>query len=63
MPGLFESVRMSDDALAQMADIRSQADAMWSVIEKTPGSPERTIAQRKLEECVMWAVKNLSRNT
>lgn len=57
------NVRPSDDAIRQIEQFREGAKMLVTILFATvPESPDRTIAIRKLEECVMWGVKAICLN-
>ena len=59
----FESRPMSDEQRERVSDNIKAAAALLYAIRQTPHSHERSCAITKLEECVMWANKVISRET
>lgn len=58
------NIRPSDDEIRKIEELREVAkDYAEAVFELVPGSAERTLALRALEESVMWAVKAICLNT
>ena len=52
------NVRPSESVIRDIEELRAEAKEMVDVIfDHVAECPERTIALRYLEECVMWAVK------
>lgn len=52
------NVRPSDATIEKIEELRRYAqDLTTQIFLDVPESPERTLACRKLEESVMWAVK------
>ena len=57
------NVRPSDKAITEIEGFREEAKSLVNTIfDHVPESPERTIALRSLEECVMWGVKAICLN-
>lgn len=48
---------LDDDAKGSIAVIKDEGQAFWDILDGLPQSAEMTLAKRKLEEAVMWAVK------
>lgn len=61
-PGLFDSVPFTPEAVERSNAIKDKAYELLAELKAAPGSADNTLAIRKLEECVMWAHKSLSRN-
>lgn len=61
-PGLFDGAPFTPEALERHNAIKEKAYALLEELKAAPGSADNTLAIRKLEECVMWANKSLSRN-
>ena len=57
----FESRAIGPDGLEQMEKTISAASALLAIINDSAPSRERSLAITKLEECVMWANKGISR--
>lgn len=48
---------LDDDTQGYIAVIKDDGQAFWDMLYGMPQSAEMTIAKRKIEEAVMWAVK------
>jgi len=57
----FASRPLNDDQIARVKANVTAANTLEEAIEQTPPSRERSLAITKLEECVMWANKAISR--
>lgn len=62
MSNVFNSVELSGKAAQQIKRTNYNADRLLSTINQLPNSREKSLAQTKLEECVMWANKCAARN-
>lgn len=59
----FKSIPLDKDQLARCASLRKLSENLASVIhEACPKSREKSLAQTKLEECLMWAIKSIAVN-
>lgn len=55
-----EQRHLTAEERQQVNEIKQLAEDLHDVIDMLPASRARDIAQVRLEECVMWAVKALS---
>ena len=55
-----EQRHLTAEERQQANEIKQLAEDLHDVIDMLPASRARDLAQVKLEECVMWAVKALS---
>ena len=55
-----EQRHLTAEERQQANEIKQLAEDLHDVIDMLPASRARDLAQIKLEECVMWAVKALS---
>lgn len=62
MTNLFESVPINEVQAILIKNIQEKAAELYQAIEVTENSRERSSAITNLEQSVMWAVKNVSRN-
>lgn len=51
------SARMREDTLMAIANIKANGQAFYDALAALPQSADMTLAKRKAEEAVMWAVK------
>jgi hypothetical protein len=57
------NVRPSPEAIARIEEFREEAKELVDVIfDVVPECPERTLALRELEGCIMWGVKAICLN-
>lgn len=52
---------LTDAEKAQMQSIKDAGRAFLDLLDARPGSRELSIARTKIEEAVMWAVKDVTR--
>lgn len=52
---------LSDDEKAQMAAVKDAGEAFHAMLSRIGTSRELSIAQTRIEEAVMWAVKHITR--
>lgn len=48
---------LSDETKNQIDRIRTAGQGMYDLLAALPGSADMTLAKRKVEEAIMWAVK------
>lgn len=51
---------LSDEQKALVERVKTKAEELYTIIDETTGSREQSLAKTKLEESVMWAVKNIT---
>lgn len=60
--GPFESVNLTTEQVIKATRIKNYAWDLWTALEDAQADPRMTaLAKTKLEECVMWATKAISR--
>lgn len=57
MKAKYMTQKLNDKTKAAVNDIKIQASILDDIIAALPECPERTAAQQRLDEAVMWAVK------
>ena len=59
--GIFDSKQYTPEQLLVYKDIKLKATRLFKELEMLKPSREKSLAITKLEECIMWSNKSLSR--
>ena len=57
MKAKYKTYNLNDETKAKVNDIKIQASILDDLIAALPECSEKTAAQQRLDEAVMWAVK------